>query len=63
MSNSRIAPIRPSIARFLKKQIGGFVREYERVVNRGTEPPAPPAPAKRSETPPPAEKPAGDDGK
>ena len=39
MSKGRIAPVRPSIAKILKKQIGGFVREYEREVNRPTEPP------------------------
>jgi hypothetical protein len=56
MNNSRIAPIRPSIAKILKRQIGGFVREYEREVNRGSQQPKQPAPEKRPETPP-AEKP------
>ena len=45
MSKSRIAPVRPSIAKILKRQIGGFVREYEREVNRPVQPPKkPPAP-------------------
>ena len=49
MSKGRIAPVRPSIAKLLKRQIGGFVREYEREVNRPDERPAeppkkPPAP-------------------
>ena len=45
MSKGRIAPVRPSIAKILKRQIGGFVREYEREVNRPAEPPKkPPAP-------------------
>jgi hypothetical protein len=56
MSDSRIAPIRPSIAKFLKRKIGGFVREYEREVNRDAEPLKQPEPEKRPETPP-AEKP------
>jgi hypothetical protein len=56
MSDSRIAPIRPSVAKFLKRKIGGFVREYEREVNRGNEQPKQPEPEKRPETPP-AEKP------
>ena len=34
MSKGRIAPVRPSIAKILKRQIGGFVREYDREVNR-----------------------------
>jgi hypothetical protein len=38
MSKGRIAPVRPSIAKILKRQIGGFVREYEREVNRPVEP-------------------------
>jgi hypothetical protein len=58
MSDSRIAPIRPSIAKILKRKIGGFVREYEREVNRGAEPPKQPEAEKASETPPPADKPA-----
>ncbi len=68
MSKGRIAPVRPSIAKILKRQIGGFVREYEREVNRPTEPPkkppaqpvvppvaqpiVQPAPEKREQTPP-----------
>ncbi len=52
MSNSRIAPIRPSIAKLLKRKIGGFVREYEREVNRGVEPPKKPESEKSAETPP-----------
>ncbi len=43
MSKSRIAPVRPSIAKILKRQIGGFVREYEREVNRPAEPAEPPS--------------------
>jgi hypothetical protein len=39
----KIAPVRPSIAKILKRQIGGFVREYEREVNR------PPQPARKPE--------------
>jgi len=65
MSKSRIAPVRPSIAKILKRQIGGFVREYEREVNRPAASPAGPAkpspapaastpPEKRQETPPPS---------
>ena len=42
MSKGRIAPVRPSIAKILKRQIGGFVREYEREVNRPAERPAEP---------------------
>ena len=42
MSKGRIAPVRPSIAKILKRQIGGFVREYEREVNRPAEPPKKP---------------------
>jgi hypothetical protein len=42
MSKGRIAPVRPSIAKILKRQIGGFVREYEREVNRPVEPPKKP---------------------
>lgn len=59
MSNSRIAPVRPSIAKLLKKQIGGFIREYEREVNRPAASPAQPAktpapaqPEKHPEPPP-----------
>jgi len=51
MSNSRIAPIRPSIAKILKKQIGGFVREYEREVNRDQEPAKKPEPVKPADAP------------
>ena len=52
MSKSRIAPIRPSIAKILKRQIGGFINEYDRAVNRPAEPAKPPeAPAKQPETP------------
>ncbi len=43
MSKGRIAPMRPSIARILKRQIGGFVREYDKAVN------APGEPAKQTE--------------
>lgn len=51
--------MRPSIARFLKKQIGGFVREYEREVHRESEQPKTPASEKASATPPePTDKPA-----
>ena len=57
MSNSRIAPIRPSIAKILKRQIGGFIREYEREVNRGAEPAKKPEPEKSADAPP-TEKPA-----
>jgi hypothetical protein len=35
---SKIAPMRPSIAKMLKRQIGGFVREYEKEVNRPPKP-------------------------
>ncbi len=38
MGKGRIAPMRPSIARFLKRKIGGFVKEYERELNRAAEP-------------------------
>ncbi|MGC8780097.1 MAG: hypothetical protein ACP5UQ_04445 [Anaerolineae bacterium] len=58
MSNSRIAPIRPSIARILKRQIGGFIREYEREVNRGAEPTKSPPPEKTTEPAPATDKPA-----
>lgn len=51
MSNSRIAPMRPSIAKFLKKQIGGFVREYEREVNRDQDPAKKPEPVKPADAP------------
>jgi hypothetical protein len=51
MTNSRIAPMRPSIAKFLKKKIGGFVREYEREVNRDQEPVKKPEPAKPADAP------------
>jgi hypothetical protein len=63
MSKSRIAPVRPSIAKILKRQIGGFVREYEREVNRPAEPAKrppvqPPAPPEQhQETPPPPDRP------
>jgi hypothetical protein len=65
MSKSRIAPVRPSIAKILKRQIGGFVREYEREVNRpassptgpAKQPPAPAQPVQRQETPPPPDRP------
>lgn len=64
MSKSRIAPIRPSIAKILKRQIGGFINEYEREVNRPAELAKPPeapvkppvAPAKPPENPPPPER-------
>lgn len=63
MSNSRIAPLRPSIARFLKKQIGGFIQEYEREVNRGADQPKKsPEPEKATPTPKPVEKPTAEDG-
>lgn len=58
MSDSKIAPLRPSVAKFLKRKIGGFVREYEREVNRGSEQPKQPAPEKAPETPPAVDKPA-----
>lgn len=51
MTNSRIAPMRPSIAKFLKKKIGGFVKEYEREVNRDQEPAKKPEPAKPADAP------------
>ncbi len=59
MGKGRIAPIRPSIAKILKRQIGGFVREYEREVNRPPEPaqPLPPGAQKGEETPPKPEQP------
>ena len=43
MSKGRIAPVRPSIAKILKRQIGGFIREYDREVNRPAASPAGPA--------------------
>lgn len=51
MSDSKIAPIRPSIAKFLKRQIGGFVREYEREVNQSEETAKKPEPKKSEENP------------
>ena len=36
MSKSKVAPIRPSIAKLLKRKIGGFVSEYEKELNRPT---------------------------
>ena len=62
MSNSRIAPIRPSIARYLKRQIGGFIREYERAVNGEAEPAESPEPERRAETPPAATRDEETDG-
>lgn len=67
MSKSRIAPVRPSIAKILKRQIGGFINEYEREVNRPAEPAKPPEapvkqpelPAKKPEAPPPQKTPGG----
>lgn len=62
MSKGRTAPIRPSIAKILRRQIGGFVREYERELNRPAEPaqkpktkqeeigPRPETPAQKLET-------------
>jgi len=43
--------MRPSIAKFLKKQIGGFVREYEREVNRDQDPAKKPEPVKPADAP------------
>ena len=51
MSDSKIAPIRPSIAKFLKRQIGGFVREYDREVTRSEEATQKPEPQKNEEPP------------
>ncbi len=56
MSNSRIAPIRPSIAKILKRQIGGFVREYEREANRPPEPAVKPELEKGEGAPPQTDK-------
>ena len=44
--------MRPSIANMLKRQIGGFVREYEREVNRPAEPAKKPEAGKTQEAPP-----------
>ena len=33
MTKSRIAPMRPGIAKFLKRKIGGFVNEYDKALN------------------------------
>ncbi len=59
MDKGRIAPIRPSIAKILKRQIGGFVREYEREINRPAPQaqPLPPGAQKSEETPPVTEQP------
>jgi hypothetical protein len=51
MTKSRTAPMRPGIAKFLKRKIGGFVREYDKAVNAPIEP----APAQKpAEAPRPA---------
>jgi hypothetical protein len=55
---SKIAPVRPSIAKILKRQIGGFVREYEKEVNRPAEAAQKPQTGTPN-TPPPTEKKAG----
>jgi hypothetical protein len=55
MSKSRIAPMRPGIAKFLKRQIGGFVHEYDKAVNAPAEPA--PKPAAKPESQSPAVKP------
>jgi hypothetical protein len=57
MDKGRIAPIRPSIAKILKRQIGGFVREYEREVNRPAEPAKKPEPHKSDGAPPSSQEP------
>ena len=44
MSESKIAPMRPSVAKFLKRQLAGFYREYDREVNGSSESETPPAP-------------------
>ncbi len=49
--------MRPSIAKILKRQIGGFVKELEREVNRPTEPAHKPAADKSQGSEPPPERP------
>jgi hypothetical protein len=62
MSKGRTAPIRPSIAKILRRQIGGFVREYERELNRPAEPAQEPKTQQEEEVPLRPETPEQDPG-
>jgi hypothetical protein len=51
LSPAKIAPVRPSIARFLKRGIGEFLREFDRELHQPPPSAAPPKPEQTVDAP------------
>ena len=59
MSPAKIAPVRSSIAKILKREVGGFLREFDRELHKPPASPAPPKPVKAEDPPAPSAGEAG----